>query len=93
MGATIEGREGLQLTERARKQQILDSAGYTYNFDREVYLNRKTKKVFSVDFLEDHTTDELQESIREATDSKKWTFYFNSQPVDAAKRELTMALG
>jgi hypothetical protein len=26
------------------KQQILDDAGFAYNFDRKTYLNRKTKK-------------------------------------------------
>ncbi len=36
------------MTSLATKQQLLDSAGNIYNFDREVYFNRSAKKIFSV---------------------------------------------
>ena len=34
------------------KSQLLREAGYVYNFDRMVYVNRRTKKAFSVEFVE-----------------------------------------
>jgi hypothetical protein len=81
------------LTTLDKKQQILDNAGYTYNFDREIYINRKAKKVFSVDFLEDHDERMLEECIREDTGGRKWRFYFNLEPSDSVKRELEAMLG
>ena len=42
------------------KQRIPDAAGFSYNFDREIYVNRKTKKIFSVDFIEDNDEKTLE---------------------------------
>ena len=50
------------------KTEILDEAGYAYSFDRQVYMNRKTKKAFSVDFVQDHSEDQIRKYIREHTD-------------------------
>jgi hypothetical protein len=77
----------------ATKQHILEGAGYVYNFDREIYFNRKAKKVFSMDFVEDHDEDEIEQRIRHETDGSKWWFYFNSEPADPVKRELEFVLG
>jgi hypothetical protein len=75
------------------KQQILDDAGFAYNFDRKIYLNRKTKKIFSVEFVQDKDEKTLQDRIREQTDRKKWRFYFNQEPPEAVKREIEAVLG
>jgi hypothetical protein len=42
--------EILLMTTLATKQHLLDSGGYSYNIDRQVYFNRSAKKIFSVDF-------------------------------------------
>ena len=76
----------------ASKSQILRDAGYVYNFDRMVYFNRATKKVFSVQFVEDHNESDLRKHIREETNGADWRFYFNSPPPDAVKRELANVL-
>jgi hypothetical protein len=78
---------------QATKQHILEDAGYSYNFDREIYFNRKTKKIFSVDFVEDHDEEEIEQRIRRASDGTKWQFHFNSEPGEAVKRELELVLG
>ena len=74
------------------KSQILEDAGYAYGFDHAVYFNRKARKVFSVEFIEDHSEAELQERIREDTQGE-WRFYFNSPPAEAVKRELESVIG
>jgi len=74
------------------KSQILQDAGYIYSFDREVYFNRGTKKVFSVEFVEDHNEEELQRYFSENKDVMEWCFYFNSAPSEAVKRELQSVL-
>jgi hypothetical protein len=76
-----------------QKEQILRQAGYTYSFDREVYFNRKTKKIFSVEFVEDHDELDLQKFCSEILDGEEWKFYFNSPPPKAVKSELESILG
>ena len=80
------------MTALATKKQILEDAGYKYNFDREVYVNWKAKKVFSVEFVEDHTENQLMQYIRESTPETEWSFFFNSPPSDAVRLELVTAL-
>ena len=75
------------------KTEILDGAGYAYSFDRQVYMNRKTKKAFSVEFVQDHSEDQIRKYIREHTDGLEWRFYFNLPPSEAVKHELECALG
>jgi len=74
------------------KTRILDGAGYAYSFDRQVYMNRKTKKAFSVEFVQDHSEDQIRKYIREHTDGE-WRFYFNLPPSEAVKHELECVLG
>ena len=81
------------MTELARKRELLAQAGYAYSFDREVYYNHETRKVFSLEFIEDHSADELEESIGENTDGVNWRFYFNAAPSDSARQELEIVLG
>jgi hypothetical protein len=85
--------ETLRMTTLATKQQILDAGGYVYNIDREVYFNRSAKKIFSVDFLQDHEGAEIEQSIQESTDGKEWRFYFNVPPPESVKRQIAGALG
>jgi hypothetical protein len=75
------------------KGQILENAGYAYNFDRMVYFNRSTKKVFSIEFVEDHDETELRKCVSEETNGWEWRFYFNNPyPPEAVKRELESVL-
>jgi hypothetical protein len=83
----------LLMTTLATKQYLLDSGGYSYNIDRQVYFNRSAKKIFSVDFLEDHEGPEIEQSINENTDGREWRFYFNATPPESVKREIASALG
>jgi len=80
------------MTTLATKGQILEDAGYAYNFDHIIYVNRNTKKAFSVQFVEDHDEEELKSRISENTQAGEWRFYFNSSPSEAVKRELESVL-
>jgi hypothetical protein len=75
------------------KTDVLDAAGYAYSFDRQMYVNRKTKKAFSVEFVEDHSEGQIRKYIREGTNGREWRFYFNSPPSEAVKHELESVLG
>jgi hypothetical protein len=82
------------LTTLDTKQHILDDAGFAYNFDRRVYFNRKSKKIFSVAFLEDQSEAEIERLIRDDTGDKEWKFYFTSgEPPESVRREVEASLG
>lgn len=80
------------MTELAEKEQLLKTAGYFYLPEREVYINRKTRKAFSVDYLEDHDAEEIARKIHRTERSGKWTFVFNQRPSESVKRELSKLL-
>ena len=47
------------------KKDILLKAGYTYNFDRDLYINRAAKKAFSLEFVDDKPEEELAQRVQE----------------------------
>ncbi len=75
------------------KMDILGEEGYAYSFDRQMYVNRKAKKAFSIEFVQDHSENEILKHIREHTGRQEWRFYFNSRPPDSVRRELESVLG
>jgi len=75
------------------KKDILRDADYWYNFDRDIFYNRKAKKAFSLEFVDDKPEEEIRQRIGENTNGGGWTFYFNSEPSDGVKRELERVLG
>ncbi|HEX9882582.1 MAG TPA: hypothetical protein VGA79_01325 [Desulfobaccales bacterium] len=75
------------------KSKILRDAGYIYSFDREVYFNRRTKKIFSLEFIEDRTEQELQSCLNEKKEGEEWHFYFSyGDPSDTVKHEIQSVL-
>jgi len=75
---------------RSQKEPLLRSLGYVYNFDRMVYFNRMAKKAFSVEWLEDHTDEELRRALGErngaeaadvvaAGDRGEWRLYVSGR--------------
>jgi hypothetical protein len=81
------------LEAKMKKKDILWEADYRYNFDRDLFVNRKAKKAFSLEFVDDHREDEIRRRIEASTSSGGWTFYFNSDPSEGVKRELERVLG
>ena len=77
----------------ASKRQLFDDAGYAYVFDRMIYVNQDTRKVFSVEFIEDHDENELAARINDpAAQDGQWHFYFNSDPSESVKQQLSEIL-
>jgi len=75
-----------------KKSEILFAANYRYNFDRDLYVNPSTKKAFSLEFVDDHTQEDVLRGIQEPSDPEAWTFYFNVRPSDSIKRLLEQDL-
>jgi hypothetical protein len=88
---TTEGLE-VQMTDLAEKEELLESSGYRYLFDRMMYVNRDTRRVFSFEFVEDHSKQEIQ-TLLDTLPTTEWVFYFNAPPSDEVRRELAEAFG
>jgi len=76
----------------AGKKQILEDAGYAYSFDRLSYINRGARKVFSIEFVQDHSEADLKASIDEPTPPGEWKFYFMREPSEGVKREFLRSI-
>jgi len=75
------------------KIQILDNAGYDYTIDRMAYLNMQARKMFSLEYVQDHSASELADRINEpGPPDDEWRFYFNAEPSEAVKQELLSVL-
>lgn len=83
----------IELRPLDKKQHILDEAGFAYNFDRRVYFNRKSKKIFSVAFLKDKRDEEIKHLIQVDTGDKEWKFYFTSEPPESVRRAVEASIG
>jgi hypothetical protein len=78
----------------ATKAQVLEDAGYYFSFDRRMYLNRSARKGFSAEYVQDHGEARLEECIaKPAPRPEEWLFFFNQEPSDSVKRELSKLLG
>jgi hypothetical protein len=79
------------LSEKTLKALRLDEAGYAYNFDRMMYINRQVKKAFSREYVEDNPESVIASNIKEPNDDGDWHFYMNTQS-ESVKRELKRVL-
>lgn len=81
------------MTELTEKEVLLENSGYRYHFDRMIYFNRAARRAFSIEFVEDHSFQEIKQLINEMPAANGWTFHFNEPSSDRVKRELAEALG
>ena len=81
------------MTELTEKEVLLENSGYRYHFDRMIYFKRAARRAFSLEFVEDHPSQEIQNLVNEPPSANGWTFHFNEPPSDRVKRELGDALG
>jgi hypothetical protein len=80
------------MPRQTEKTLLLDNAGYAYNFDRMMYINREAKKAFSVEFIDDHPEIDISTRIREPNTEQDWHFYTNSPMPESTKKELERML-
>jgi hypothetical protein len=78
---------GTRMNELLDKEHLLEGSGYRYHFARMIYRNRTTKVAFSIEFVEDHSVQELRKLI-ETPATGDWVFHFNRQPHESIKKDL-----
>ena len=72
------------------KESLLRESGYWYNFNRMAYVNRRTKKVFAVETVDDNPIEWLVEKIAEPNTTGEWQFYY--EPPIAVRRAFVAEL-
>jgi len=80
-----------QMSALTEKEELLENSGYRYHFDRMIYFNRAARRAFSLEFVEEHSQQEIQKLL-ELPSTDDWVFYFNTSPSDRVKRALAEAL-
>jgi hypothetical protein len=79
------------MTDLIEKEELLENSGYQYHFERMIYFNRATRRAFSLEFVEDHSQQEIAELLH-TSPTEDWVFFFNIPPSDRVKRDLAEAL-
>jgi len=90
--ALANGLLETQMSDLTEKEELLESSGYRYHFDRMIYAHRGVRRAFSLEFVEDHSHQELQKLL-EMPATNEWIFHFNELPSDRVRQELAEALG
>lgn len=78
---------------QAEKTNLLNAAGYRYNLDRMMFVNRQVKKAFSTEFVDDHPEADIAARIQEPHNEQEWRFYTNWPILPGIERELKRVLG
>jgi hypothetical protein len=73
------------------KDELLHSAGFLYHFRSMAYVNTKSKRVVSVETVEERSEDWLRRLIAEVNDSGDWLFYYEP-PLSAAVKQALLAM-
>ncbi len=74
------------MPRQPEKTHLLDSAGYAYNFDRMMYINRHAKKAFSIEYIDDHPESVIVTRIHEPKAVTIGIFIRISQCLKALKK-------
>lgn len=71
------------------KINLLEKNGFKYLFDRDVYCNFNARKCFSLEFIEDSTSLDIQNRINvRIPQNRDWVFYFNSPPSHQLRNDI-----
>ena len=79
---------------QSEKTHLLDRAGYVYNFERMMYINRQAKKAFSYEYIDDNPVSEIESKIQgpEQANVGDWNIYTSLHMPEGIKKELIRVL-
>jgi hypothetical protein len=65
------------------KETYFEKHGYTWDPRIECYVNKEEWKIFSKDYIDDHSFEILLVNLKEEPSPGKWKFYFDTEsPID-----------
>jgi hypothetical protein len=75
------------------KYDLLSKNDFQNHFDRAMYFNRRTKKIFSLEAIEDHDLEWLRIRIESPNNTGTWQFYFNRNVPQETIKEILKQFG
>jgi len=65
------------------KETYFEKIGYVWDDRIEAYVNKAEWKIFSKEYIDDHSFDTLLSKIQEQPSPNQWKVYFNTEsPLD-----------
>lgn len=61
------------------KESYFEKHGYTWDARIEAYVNKAEWKIFSKDYIDDHSFDTLLSNLQEQNSPNHWKMYFNTE--------------
>ena len=61
------------------KETYFENHGYTWDPKFECYVNKDEWKIFSKDYIEDHSFDMLLNDMQQASTPGRWNVYFDTE--------------
>jgi len=65
------------------KETYFEKHGYTWDVRIESYISKAEWKIFSKEYIDDHSFDTLLSNLQEEPSPNRWKIYFNTEsPLD-----------
>ena len=61
------------------KETYFEKNGYIWDARIEAYVNKAEWKIFSKEYIDDHSFDTLLSNLQEEPSSNQWKIYFNTE--------------
>ena len=61
------------------KETYFEKHGYTWDARSEAYINKAEWKIFSKEYIDDHSFDTLLSNLQEEPSPNQWKVYFNTE--------------
>ena len=61
------------------KETYFEKHGYSWDDRIEAYVNKQEWKIFSKDYIDDHSFDVLLSNLQEQHSANQWRIYFNTE--------------
>ncbi|HEV7715561.1 MAG TPA: hypothetical protein VGO53_08190 [Steroidobacteraceae bacterium] len=79
------------MCEHQKKADVLKTGGYRFDYGYCTYVNRRLKVIFSVEFTDSRSPEELEACIAEVAPRPEWQFFCLKPPLEATREELVAA--
>lgn len=79
------------MCENQQKADTLRAGGYFFDYHHGTYVNKKLKVIFSIQFADSRSAEDLAACIGKVVPRTEWQFFCLRPPLPAARAELEAA--
>jgi len=82
---------GDEVQRMCKKSDVLDAGGYVFDYYYGTYVNKSRRMLFSHQFVDAHSAEELESHIATAMPDSKWQFFCLKPPAPSVRQKLEAA--